>query len=160
MKLLCIDPGSIKSAWLVFDKHPAPGAICQSGIYDNEELLRHLRFGHFSLVNGEIDKLLIEQIKSYGNVMGDDILKTVYWSGRFIEAAGLEFELIPRKTIVTALCNTSRAKDTNVRAALIDLWGGKAKAIGSKKTPGPLYNIKADVWSALAVAVVGSEMGR
>ena len=47
-----------------------------------------------------------------------------------------------------------RAKDANVRAALIDRFGpSKRKAIGLKATPGPLYGVHSHMWSALAVAV-------
>jgi len=47
-----------------------------------------------------------------------------------------------------------RAKDANIRQALIDRYGpGKDKAIGQKKTPGPLYGFKSHEWAALAVAV-------
>ena len=51
------------------------------------------------------------------------------------------------------LCGDARAKDPNIRAALIDRWGGsKAAAVGTKKSPGPLYGFKSDMWAALAVA--------
>jgi hypothetical protein len=41
-----------------------------------------------------------------------------------------------------------------VRASLIDRFGPyKEKAIGKKATPGPLFGIHADEWSALAIAV-------
>ena len=51
-------------------------------------------------------------------------------------------------------CNSAAAKDTNIRQALIDHYGGsKAEAIGVKAKPGPLYGIKADEWSALAIAL-------
>ena len=61
---------------------------------------------------------------------------------------------IPRKEVVTALCGSSKANDASVRQALIDRYGGKEKAIGKKKAPGPLYGVTKDVWSALAVAIV------
>jgi hypothetical protein len=58
-----------------------------------------------------------------------------------------------RATVKAHLCRSAKAKDSNVRQALIDLFGGKENAIGTKKTPGPLYGISGDVWAALAVAV-------
>ena len=49
-----------------------------------------------------------------------------------------------------------RAKDSNIRQALLDLYGGdKRKAIGIKAEPGPLYGIKSHMWAALGVAVIG-----
>jgi hypothetical protein len=50
-----------------------------------------------------------------------------------------------------------RATDANIRASLIDRYGpGKDSAIGSKRSPGPLYGLKGDEWSALAVALTVS----
>jgi hypothetical protein len=54
-----------------------------------------------------------------------------------------------------ALCGDSRAKDANIRQALIDHFGGSA-AIGRKAAPGPLSGISRDVWSALAIAITDS----
>jgi hypothetical protein len=42
-----------------------------------------------------------------------------------------------------------RAKDSNIRQALIDRFGEP----GTKKVPGLLYGIKKDEWSALALGV-------
>jgi len=60
--------------------------------------------------------------------------------------------MLPRRAVKLALCGDSRAKDANIRQALIDRFGGSA-AIGRKTAPGPLYGISRDVWSALAIAV-------
>ena len=60
--------------------------------------------------------------------------------------------MLPRRAVKLALCGDSRAKDANIRQALIDRFGGSA-AIGRKAAPGPLYGISRDVWSALAIAV-------
>jgi len=56
------------------------------------------------------------------------------------------------------LTQTRRAKDANIRQALIDRYGpGKALAVGLKATPGPLYGLTGDCWSALAVAVTAAD---
>jgi hypothetical protein len=49
------------------------------------------------------------------------------------------------------------ANDAAVRDALLQLWGGKVEAMGSKKAPGPLYGMASHRWSALAVAVTCAE---
>ena len=52
------------------------------------------------------------------------------------------------------LCGHPRAKDPNIRQALLDRFGpGREKALGTKKAPGALYGIKGDEWAALAVAI-------
>ena len=60
---------------------------------------------------------------------------------------------IPRRAVKLHLCRTSTAKDTNIRQAIIDLYGGPITAIGNKKNPGPLYGIHKDMWAALALAL-------
>lgn len=143
MKIFCIDPGTTKSAYVLFETTTQD--IIAFGIEDNDQLVKKLHG----------DRLVIEMIKSYGNVMGDSILQTCVWIGRFIQEWGADsFDLVPRKTIVASLCMNPRAKDSNVRQALIDLFG----APGTKKLPGKTYGIKKDIWSALAVAAVYEEL--
>src|ERR1019366_6572924 len=106
----------------------------------------------------------IEMVASYGMAVGASVFDTCVWAGRFIEcwsrtgfdrdwAAGRVF----RREVKLHLCGSARAKDANVRQALIDRYGGKEKAVGRKKTPGPLYGLKSDCWSALAVAITAAE---
>jgi hypothetical protein len=47
------------------------------------------------------------------------------------------------------LCNSMKAKDSNIRQALIDRFG----EVGVKKAPGWFYGFKKDVWAAYAVGV-------
>ena len=54
-----------------------------------------------------------------------------------------------RKDIKMHFCNSMRAKDKNIRQVLIDRFG----APGRKKHPGKTYEVKRDLWSALAIAV-------
>lgn len=155
MKILAIDPGTEQSAWCVFDTETGnPDTFGQCA---NEEVLA-------SLKEVRASRLVVEMFKSYGNVVGDSVLQTCVWIGRFFQewtkTISGKCELIPRKRIVTQLCMNPRANDTNVRQALIDRWGGKDKAIGNKAKPGPLYGMKNDMWSALAVAVAWTELDR
>lgn len=160
MKILAIDPGTEQSAWCFFETIGTKDHPIHFDQEANKEILDRLRQGKNS-VRSVPDLVVIEMFKSYGNVMGDSVLQTCVWIGRFIQAWGARpYELIPRKRIVTQLCMNPRANDTNVRQALIDRWGGKDKAIGSKAKPGPLYGMKNDMWSALAVAVAWTELDR
>jgi hypothetical protein len=98
--------------------------------------------------------LAVEMIASYGMPVGREVFETCLWIGRFIEAWGRQYQLIYRKDVKIFHCESVRATDANIRASLIDRFGpGKVKAIGTKKAPGPLYGIKGDEWSALAVAL-------
>jgi hypothetical protein len=138
--ILAIDPGPERSAWVLFEG----SSPTDFDLMPNETLIQHLRW------QMKTDALVIEKIESFGMAVGAEVFETVYWSGRFAEAAQpLPVHRIGRKAVKLHLCGQSRAKDANVRQALLDRFGGK----GTKKDPGPLYGISGDVWSALAVAV-------
>src|SRR6185503_14865134 len=144
--VLAIDPGTTRSAWLRFDGDRPDGF----GITANDVLITALRTG------GLPDVVVIEKVESYGMAVGAEVFDTVWWAGRFAEAAHrVPVVLLPRRAVKLALCGDSRARDANIRQALIDRFGGSA-AIGLKATPGPLYGIGRDVWSALAIAVTYS----
>jgi hypothetical protein len=104
--------------------------------------------------------MAIEQIRSYGMAIGATTLDTVEWSGRLIEAFLHREDTddrvlrIPRIEIKSRLCHSGKAKDANVRQALIDRLGPQ----GTKANPGPTYGIKSHLWSALAVAIVAMDM--
>lgn len=141
--ILAIDPGSFQSAWLRFEGDRPRGF----GITANHVLAKALRSG------GLPDVVVIEKVESYGMAVGAEVFDTVFWSGRFAEAASrATVVMLPRRAVKLALCGDSRAKDANIRQALLDRFGGSA-AVGRKAAPGPLYGISRDVWSALAIAV-------
>lgn len=155
MNILAIDPGPEQSAsvWFV-DEYP----ICAKK-QPNGHVLDELR----TSASNDPDRILaIEMIASYGMAVGREVFETCVWIGRFVEAwtsGGGYHRLIYRRDVKLFLCQSARATDANIRAALIDLYGpGKEKAIGSKKAPGPLYELKGDTWSALAVALTAREL--
>lgn len=126
------------------------GAPLSFGIDDNEVIRRHLRSGAYHW----LDAVVIEKVESFGMAVGAEVFETVWWSGRFAEAVDpVPVERIGRKAVKLAICADARAKDPNVRQALIDRYGGKERAIGTKASPGPLHGIAKDVWAALAVGV-------
>jgi hypothetical protein len=152
VKLLAIDPGNEESAYVVYDCET--GRVQSFGRRDNERL-RHGVRGTTSGVHCQ--HLAIEMIASYGMPVGREVFETCVWTGRFVEAWSAPYTFVYRKDVKLHLCGNVRAKDGNVRQALIDRYGGKQKAIGTKRAPGSLHGISADVWSALAVAVTWSD---
>lgn len=156
MRILAIDPGSEQSAWLVWS-----GAVESFGITRNDALLQSLRLGDFGTVFTQPAAVVIEQIESYGMAVGREVFATVHWAGRFTEAARpTPVVQLPRRAVKLAICGDTRAKDANIRQALLDRFGGKDAAVGRKATPGPLYGISKDVWSALAIALTYVEQER
>ena len=150
--LLAIDPGSSASGWVVYNS--SWGVVLSAGIDKNEVLLERLRSEQ------DADQLVVEMIASYGMPVGREVFETCVWIGRFKEAYDGPSEWVYRREVKLALCDSPRAKDANVRQALIDMFGpGKGAAIGTKKVPGPLYGFKADMWAALGVAVAWVQKG-
>lgn len=154
MIILAIDPGPEKSAWVILDGESVTGDIIS-----NAEMR-----GVITMRRG-IDVLAIEKVESFGMAVGKEVFETVFWTGRFAEAwmngCDLPVVRIGRKAIKLHLCNSMRAKDANIRQALLDKFpatgGGKTPQVGTKNKPGPLYGIRSHLWSALAVAVTLSE---
>lgn len=152
MKLLAIDPGPEQSALLAYDLDtglPAWWAKLPNG--EALELLPRTPGGYCG-------RLAVEWIRSYGMSVGQEVFETCVWMGRFVErwaAEGLpEPHRIPRLAVKSHVCHSGKATDANIRQALIDRYGpGKDRAIGLKASPGPLYGLAKDGWSALAVAV-------
>lgn len=141
--LLAIDPGPVKSAWLTL----LDGRPFQFGIWENDALLAEIR--QPSDMPG-FDRVAIEKVESFGMAVGAEVFETVFWSGRFAEAAcSLPLVRIGRRVVKLHLCSDSRAKDANIRAALIDRFGGP----DAIRKGGVLHGVSKDVWSALAVAV-------
>lgn len=152
MRILAIDPGNTMSAWcLLVDGKPA-----STDKEANADVLEHLRDRN-TFIN--VDVCAIEMIASYGMAVGREVFETCLWIGRFMEAwqarGGIGMvRLVYRKDVKLHLCHTARATDSNIRAALLDRFGpGREVAVGTKRAPGPLYGIKGDEWSALAVAL-------
>lgn len=125
----------------------------ESGKIKNETL----EMGFWNQNQYKIDKLVIEMIASYGMAVGKEVFETCVWIGRFVELARLqniETEYIYRKDEKMNLCHSMKAKDSNIRQALIDRFG----PVGTKKNPGWFYGFKKDIWSAYAVGITYLDM--
>ena len=150
MDILAIDPGPTESAFVLWDGK----RVQNKGKWENDELLGRLRTERPAL-------LVIEQVASYGMPVGKDVFETVFWSGRFAERWNQQWKRVPRKDVKMFLCGSMKAKDSNIRQALIDRFGKP----GVKKAPNEVYGedgskekkLKADEWQALALAVTAYE---
>lgn len=146
-----IDPGSDETAWVLYD--PDDDRVLAHAIEPNETVLQGLGGG----VHGT--DVVIEWMTPRGMPTSAQEFETLWWIGRFTERAmraGATVHRLPRGKVKDHVCGNRRANDSNIRAALIDRYGGtggKAEAVGVKARPGPLYGIAADEWAALGVAV-------
>ena len=151
--LLAIDPGPEQSAWLLYDF--STGQPLEWDKPRNELVLE--------LMDEQPGvQCVIEHVQSYGMPVGMEVFETVLWVGRFIERwssiSGQEPLRVYRKEVKLHLCQSLKATDATIRQALMDRYGpGRERAVGKKATPGPLYGMKSDCWSALAVAITAAE---
>ncbi len=139
-RIFSIDPGSEKSAFVLYDSHDK--VILDKGILPNEDLLHRIK-------GGDAFSMAIEMIASYGMPVGKDVFETCIWIGRFIQAVEVPVTRIYRKDVKMFLCGNMRAKDSNIRQALLDLLGKEATKGVSK-----------DMWAALGVAVTFADSSK
>lgn len=153
--ILAIDPGPEESALVLW----AGERVLRAMYLPNGAIFAELKHRASFDIDAGVSPcpLAIEKIASFGMPVGADVFETCVWTGRFMEAYGAEHvERITRIDVKMHLCHNSRAKDANIRQALIDRFGKP----GTKKQPGPLYGISGDLWSALAVAVTASDRSK
>jgi hypothetical protein len=150
MTLLAIDPGNVESGICHFT-----GKYCDKnkpfGKLPNEQVLDIIK-------KGGIDGIAIEFPIPRGMPASLELFFTVEWIGRFKAAAldnGIPFDYIDRARVKMVICGAPSATDTNIRAALIDLYGDP----GTKNSPGPTYGFTKDAWAALGVGHTYIEEG-
>ncbi len=147
--VVAVDPGTTESAYVAYDGERVTG----HGIVPNGKLARYLR----NDLNERTLCVVFEQIESFGMAVGREVFETVFWTGRLYQIAGEQVsgarvQLMPRRVVKMHLCGSMKAKDQNIRVALLDRFGG-ASARGTKREPGVLFGISSHEWSALAIAV-------
>lgn len=143
--VLALDPGSTDSGYVLYNFRDLK--IIEFGKVPNSQIITILDTYPYETV-------VCEMIASYGMGVGATVFETCVWIGRFQERAKAPFELMFRREVKMTLCGTMKAKDGNIRQRIIDLYGSDPKlAIGTKKKPGPLYGLKADIWQAMALAI-------
>lgn len=157
MLILAIDPGATQSGWCLYDPRLVKAPIHFSGVVPNAQVAAYLE-GRSDYPWGHC---IIEWIAHYGRGMpaGASVFDTCRWVGRFEQAwkHDAACTLMMCRDVKLHLCGSVKAKDSNIRQALIDKFGGKDKAIGKKANPGPLHGVKSHAWSALALAVTWHE---
>lgn len=140
-----IDPGNTHSAAVAIKE----GSVISKVYLPNDEFiyvmisLKH----HVSTA-----RFVCEMIASYGMPVGREVFETCVFIGRLKERLTL-MDRITRISVKNSICHSSKAKDANVRQALIDIYGPP----GTKKNPGGTYGIKGDMWAALAVATAAQK---
>lgn len=156
MRLLAVDPGNTESAYVVIDM--ASREPVDMGKLPNNQLLDRIvsRRGH------PVDRAVVEMVASYGMAVGAEVFETCVWIGRFyqaLDAAGWTPELVKRLAVKTHFCHDSRARDSNIRQALVDrfAYGQPNNGKGTKAKPGWFHGFHSDIWAAYALAVYAAD---
>lgn len=154
MKIIAVDPGTEKTAFVMLDDDRS---LIEHGIARNHDMLGWFEAAY---THG-IRHLAMEMIASMGMAVGQTVFETAVWIGRFVEHwlaidPACTYEFIYRADEKMHLCGTPRAKDPNIRQAVMDKYG--RDPIGNKRMPGPLYGVSKDEWAALAVAFTALEV--
>ena len=149
-KVLAIDPGNEETGYVLADKDTRKPI--EFGKIANRELAD-------MMLNGTLgfDEFVSERMESMGTLIGRTVLEACEWVGRFsqiAEVVGCEVNYVYRHEEKIHICNDSRAKDSNIRRALIDRFAKTANGKGTSKNPDFFHGFKADVWSAYAVLTV------
>jgi hypothetical protein len=153
--ILALDPGTEQTGWVLFDGE----RVYNSGVEKNAALLSWIR-------GVREETLAIEMIASYGMPVGREVFETCVWIGRFQQAwhEPEAVRFIYRRDVKLHLCGSAKAKDGNVRRALLDLFprtgGGATPQIGTKAKPGPLYGVSTHAWPALGVAITAHDRAK
>lgn len=154
MLIFAIDPGNTESGYAIIEMPDF--RLYEFGKVKNEDLLSSLESYQWVMP----DAFAIEMVASYGMPVGKDVFETCVWIGRFIQAVEhKEYHFVYRKDEKLCLCGSLKAKDANIRQALIDRYAkfdfknGK----GTKKNPDTFYGVSKDVWQAIAVGVTHYE---
>ena len=156
MNILSIDPGNEQSAYCIIEKESL--RPLEIGLIENDELLYKILREDF---DWEYEFMCIENIKSYGMAVGETIFSTCIWIGRFKQAQETKWDYqkdvdyIFRMEEKMHICHDSRAKDTNIRTALIERFAkfDKKQGKGTIKQPDWFYGFKKDLWAAYAVGI-------
>ena len=156
MRILAIDPGNKSSGWVVMEGRKVIGG--------NSDECNHQLGAVIYKTVGSCDVVACEWIQSFGMTVGKEVFDTCRWVGRFEETAKrceLPWRLVYRRDVKLHLCQSTRAKDGNVRQAILDMYpasgGGSRPQIGTKKQPGPLYGVSGHMWPAVGLALTVQE---
>lgn len=151
--ILAIDPGNIQSAYVLTTDELA---IKDKGKIENEALLEKIY--EVADVHAEELHAAIEMVACYGMAVGKEVFDTCVMIGRIVQVfddLDIPYTYIFRKDEKITLCNSMKAKDANIRQALIDRFAQHdfKNGKGTKANTDTFYGFKADIWAAMAVAV-------
>jgi hypothetical protein len=195
MKLLVLDPGSEQTGFVFYEQgapRPIDGGF---GKINNDQVFGLIDREILSAsVEGRNPVVVCEYPQPRGQMMSWQLVDTIEMIGRFHQhgvvngGSRFEFHRCDRAHVKSYICaGVQRPKDSQIRQALIDRFGGEFTTKGPKCLPckgsgktgkgkervpcescggsgevvaGIFYGVASDVWQALGVAVMYAETKR
>ena len=157
--IFAIDPGNTESGYALV--YIPEFKLVNFGKIKNKELLSMIE--NMTFVDTNVDSVAIEMVGCYGMPVGKDVFDTCVWIGIFTHALSDEnVNYIYRRDEKMHLCGDMRAKDSNIRQALINRYAKHdfKQGKGTKKNPDVFYGVSKDVWQAIAVAITHWEISQ
>lgn len=158
MTVLAIDPGNEQSAWCIMDNQYQ---LLDVGKLPNKEVMS-IMLSSLKDKDLSISHVAIERVASYGMPVGREVFETCEWIGRYAQEAEktVTVEYIYRRDEKLYLCFDSKAKDANIRAALIERFAKHdfKNGRGTKANPDYFYGVKSDMWAAIAIGTTFLDM--
>lgn len=168
--IFAIDPGDVQSAYCIVDTATyKPLEFGKVGNYELRTILAD-KLEQSQTPTSDMDgnlhrdefTVVIERIASYGMAVGATVFTTCEWTGRFAEITELNGstpQYVFRKEEKLTICGDSRAKDANIRRALIDRFAqhDMKNGRGTKANPDWFYGFHSDIWQAYGIAVCYTE---
>ena len=159
MIVFAIDPGNTESAYCVMNDQ---FKLMEFAKLPNDEVMSCMKRWQNKEIQDRPGIIVIERVASYGMAVGREVFETCEWIGRYTQAAleNAPVEYIYRKDEKVYLCGDMRAKDSNIRQALIDRFAkfDYKNGRGTKNKPDYFYGVSKDVWAAIAIAVTYYDM--
>jgi len=163
---VCIDPGPLNSGVAVLRK--AKAQQLPNGTWSPPWRVER---AEKAMPNADVRALIsqarhartlvaIERCLFYGHsktssAAGSDLIATAEESGSMRGRAlllGMTVCMVTRREVLKHMHISGGSRDSQVRAWLINTWGGcKAVAVGRKAAPGPLFGVASHGWQALGV---------
>ncbi len=153
--ILAIDPGPTFSAYAILDENLYPQEFNKLPNCEILDMIDAVANNNATYSKGAWH-YAIEMIASYGMSVGKEVFETCVWIGRFTQTAiPLKAEYVYRKDVKINLCGSMKAKDANIRQALIDRFAQHdfKNGKGTKKKPDWFHGFHSDIWSSYAVGV-------
>jgi hypothetical protein len=151
MRIFGIDPGTTHGAFVEWETKTE--LIIDKGDLNNDDLMhRTLEFCGQHPDGDPEGVVACEFLQCQGMPVGKETFETAYWIGAVSHAciaSRRNVFRVYRKDVKLHFCGTCKAKEPNIKQALIDRFGSK----GTKSQPGKLFGVKDHIWSALCVAI-------